>query len=160
MSHFTNGVINGGIMKKVTMVILLGIILYFTNIRCEDDQNSQNKVGIMPWYDNFVKLCMDIWTTIDLIRSVNATQQQKEQFSCEIAHDILLVYKVTDFEKHKMPNNYDCEQLAQLVKSIKESFEAVFKQSKSTGFIVGSFLLNKIIVALEAQNPVKYHSAC
>lgn len=125
------------ILSKITLASITSII------NNSEDFKEKNEFEIC---DNFVNLCMDIWTQVDIIRAINTTDAQKKQFIDDMADIIVKLHYQMQLIKQNVSNKNILKQynLEDLVQCIENSFNDVFPNIASSGFTTISFLLSKI----------------
>lgn len=106
-----------------------------------------------PSYENFVKMGMDIWTNLDLVRAIYTTPEQKNEICGELIKMIQALCKEFKVIKKYIEVQHT-EELYALIETIKIAFCDLFDKHTHSAYTQTVLLLNELLEHLKVPNQV------
>lgn len=112
-------------------------------------------------YESFEKLCIELWTYVDLVRAINTTLEQKKGICIELAEMITEIHKRFSalngcFNQRK---NEDRQELIENLETIKDSFVSLFSKEGTLAYAKSLALLSHMIDILKTPDHIKANEA-
>lgn len=127
-------------MSKINYLYILFLFLQFFAYSIENDEGLN-------------ELCMNLWTTIDLVRAINIKDYQKDYFLNKIFDNLLNIY--AEYKYNKFRNKLCNEKnLIEILDSVKENFHEVFANDNNKAYISSCFILEKLLCLLKSPSNI------